>query len=94
MPKSWIEFTFKFMRLGLAAQNVAAHRLMRLAAGGTAGQAEASRMISEKFASLAEAQIIGTMGAITGRSADVVAGWIFRTYHKRVHANRRRLSRR
>ena len=94
MSESWISLTFKMIQLGLAAQNVAAQRLMRLAAGGTQGQAEATRMINEKFFALAEAQMIGTMGAVTGRSADVVAGEIVQTYHKRVRANRRRLSRR
>lgn len=93
MFDSYFSLARKMMQLGLAAQNVAALRLVRLVAGGTSSQAEAQRMISEKFAALAEAQIIVAVGAVTGRSENV-AGKILQTYQKRVRANQRRLSRR
>ena len=89
---SWFALAAKAAQLGFEAQNVIALRLMRLAAGRTSGHAEASRIISEKFATLAEAQMIATAGAAAGRSSDIVAGMILRTYKKRVRANRRRLS--
>lgn len=93
MFDSYFALTCKMMQLGFAAQNVAALRLVRLAAGGTSSQAEARRMVSEKFAALAEALIIVAIGAVTGRSENV-SGKILQTYQKRVRANRRRLSRR
>ena len=93
MFEPYFALTCKIMRLGLAAQNVAALRLLRMAAGGPSSQAEVRRMVSEKFAALAEAQAIVAIGAVTGRSGNV-AGAIVQTFQKRVLANRRRLSRR
>jgi hypothetical protein len=92
MFASWFSLAAKAAQLGFEAQNVIALRLMRLAAGGTSSHAEAMRMISEKFAAIAEAQIIGTAAVASGRSSNVVAGKILRSYKKRVRANRRRLS--
>jgi hypothetical protein len=92
MFHSWFALAYKTAQLGFEAQNVVALRLMRLAAGGTSSQTEARRMINEKFAALADAQITGTAAAMAGRPADVVSGRILNTYKKRVRANRRRLS--
>jgi hypothetical protein len=89
---SWFALATKAAQLAFEAQNVMALRLMRLAAGGPYSHAEASRMISEKFVALAEAQMIVAVGATAGRSSNVVAGKILGTYKKRVRANRRRLS--
>jgi hypothetical protein len=88
---SWFALANNAAQLGFEAQNVMALRLMRLAAGGTAGQEEASRMISEKYSALAEAQMIAAMGVSAGRSSEVVAGTILRSYGKHVRANQRRL---
>ena len=93
MFDSYFALTRKMLQLGVSAQNVAALRLGHLAAGGTSSQAEFRRMIGEKFAALAEAQIIVAIGAVTGRS-EHVTGKILHAYQKRVRANRRRLSRR
>jgi hypothetical protein len=89
---SWFALATKTAQLGFEAQNVIALRLMRLAAGGKSGQAEASRMISEKYSALAEVQMIAAMGVSAGRSSEVVAGKILRSYEKHVRANQRRLS--
>jgi hypothetical protein len=78
--------------LGFEAQSVVALRLTRLAVGGPSSQAEAMRMISDKLSALAEVQIIAVTAAVTGQSANVVAGKILRKYKNRVGANRRRLS--
>jgi hypothetical protein len=91
MFHSWFALAYKTAQLGFEAQNVVALRLMRLAAGGTTSQTEATRMVNEKFAAFAEAQIAGTAAAIAGRPANVVSGRILNTYKKRVRANRRRL---
>jgi hypothetical protein len=92
MVESWFSLTCKFAGLGFEAQNVVVLRLMRLAAGGTSGQAEATRMISEKISALGEVRRTGTTAVIAGRPANVVAQKILRIYEKRIRANRRRLS--
>jgi len=51
-------------------------------------------MISEKYSALAEVQMIAAMGVSAGRSSEVVAGNILRSYEKHVRANQRRLSER
>lgn len=92
MFHSYFSFTHKMMQLGFAAQSVAALRLIRLATHGTLSQAEARRMINEKFAAFAEAQMIVAIGAVTGRSENA-AGKVLQAYQRRVRANLRRLSR-
>lgn len=81
---SWFALAGKAVLLGLEAQSVIALRLTRLAAGGTSSQAEAMRMVADKIAALAEVQIIGATAAVTGQSANVVAGKILRKYKKRA----------
>jgi hypothetical protein len=82
------------IQLGVEAQSVIALRMMRLAAGGARGRAEATRMVAEKVGALAEAQTAAAAAILTGRRQKVVAGKILTAYKKRVGANRRRLSRR
>jgi hypothetical protein len=64
MLDSWFALTCKMVQLGFAAQNTAVLRLMRLAAGGTSSQLEATRIVNEKPA-LAEVRIIGTTAGVT-----------------------------
>jgi hypothetical protein len=90
----WLGLAFKAFELGIEAQSVIALRMMRLAAGGARGRAEASRMVAEKVGALAEAQTRAAAAILTGRREKVVAGKVLNTYRKRVRANRRRLSRR
>jgi hypothetical protein len=90
----WLGLAFKAIELGIEAQSVIALRMMRLAAGGARGRAEASRMVAEKVGALAEAQTAATAAILTGRRQKVVAGKVLNTYKKRVRANRRRLTRR
>ena len=45
---SWLGLSMSAMRLGLEAQSVIALRMMKMAAGGAAAEAEMRRMISEK----------------------------------------------
>jgi hypothetical protein len=92
MFDSWFALTFKMAELGFEAQNIVALRLMRLAAGGSSGQAEATRMVGEKISALGEAHIAGTTAVVKRRSVNVVAQKIIRIYEKRIRANRRRLS--
>jgi hypothetical protein len=90
----WLGLAFKAIELGIEAQSVIALRMMRLAAGGARGRAEASRMVAEKVGALAEAQTAAAAAILTGRRQKVVAGKVLNTYKKRVRANRRRLTRR
>ena len=91
MYNPWLGLAFKAIELGIEAQSVIALRMMRLAAGGARGRAEASRMVAEKVGALAEAQ---TAAAAAILRQKVVAGKVLNTYKKRVRANRRRLTRR
>ena len=94
MYNPWLGLAFKVIGLGIEAQSVIALRMMRLAAGGSRGRAEASRMVAEKVSAFAEAQTAAATAILTGRREKIVAGKVLNTYRKRVRANRRRLTRR
>ncbi len=94
MSNPWLDWSLKAFEFGLDAQRVIALRMLRVAAGGTVGQAELNRMVIEKISALAEAQAAVAMAVIDGHDDHAVADKVLRVYHKRVRANRRRLSRR
>jgi hypothetical protein len=75
---------FDAAMLGVETQRVIGMRMMKLSAGGSAAQAEALRMFSEKPAAFAEA----TMILAQGGSAEAV----IRRYRSKVRSNERRLS--
>jgi hypothetical protein len=85
MLGAWFGLTAEWARLGMAAQQVIALRLLRMAAGGAAAQSELARMVTEKAPALAEAAASTAMGAPARKVA--------RRYRTRVKANARRLSR-
>ena len=70
--------------LGFESQQVIALRMLKLALGGPAAQAEASRMWLEKFAAAAHAGERLMKGDSSGK---LIAG-----YRRKVRANARRLS--
>ena len=70
--------------LAADSQRVIALRVMKLACGGTAAEAEARRMVMEKVDAAAHAASALAFGA---SPADIV-----QDYHRRVRANMRRLS--
>lgn len=72
------------------AQQVIGMRLLKLAAGGTSAQREASMMVSEKVKALADAQLAIVTAASTGKG-DRAAQQALRIYQQRVSANKRRL---
>lgn len=79
-----LKFWNDVFMLGIEAQQVIWLRSMKIANGGTAGQQEALRMISEKMTAVGEA----SMSLATGKSAaSVISG-----YRGKVRANRRRLA--
>ena len=81
---SWYKLGMDATMLAFESQQVIGMRLIRLAAGGAAGQAEAQRMVTEKVAAAGEAALMVASGAST---AKVIAG-----YRRKVRANARRLS--
>jgi hypothetical protein len=94
MLNPWFALTFKTIQLGLDAQSVIALRMMRLASGGPAAEAEMSRMVVDKAEAIVEAQGAATAAVMTGSKDHVVAGKTLDVFRKRVRANKRRLSRR
>ena len=85
MISSWIGLAFDMALLGMESQRVVGLRLVKIAGGGRAAQAELARILSEKPAALAEA----ATAAMTGGSPK----GIVRRYRTHVKANERRLNR-
>lgn len=82
---TWMTLMSRTALLGFEAQRVMGLRLMKLAAGGPAAEIEATRMVREKYAAMAEASV--TLGS--GGSAHAVV----RRLRTHVRANQKRLSR-
>jgi hypothetical protein len=80
-------------RFALDTQAVIALRLVKIASGGPLATAEAQRMITEKIAALAVAQVTGGLALATGQSFDAATRGAMSSVHRSVRANRRRLSR-
>jgi hypothetical protein len=81
MLKFWYDATM----LSLESQRVVGLRLMKLAGGGKNAQAEASRMVTEKFA----ASMAAAVTLMCGGSGEAVLAQV----RKKVRSNSRRLSR-
>jgi hypothetical protein len=82
------------MQVGWDANAVVAMRLARLARGGTLAQREARRMVAEKVAAIAEAQMAAGVKMIMGRGLAAATKSASGIYKRKVRANRRRLARR
>jgi hypothetical protein len=89
----WLALSAQAALMGWEAQRVIALRLMRIAAGGARGHAETRRMVTEKFAAAVEAQAAAAATTIMGGAGHRAGKKALGVYRKRVHANRRRLSR-
>ena len=61
-------------------------------AGGARTEAETMRMMTEKVAALAEAQVAATTAALTGSKGHRVMKKVSGVYAKRVGRNKRRLA--
>jgi flagellar biosynthesis regulator FlbT len=94
MLNPWIALAFKAAQMTAEAQSVIALRMLRLAAGGSRMEAETTRMVTEKIAAAAEANVAAAVAALGGRSHHVIANKALKVIRKRVRANKRRLSRR
>ena len=74
------------------AQAVLWLRGVRIAQGGAKAEAETTRMITEKVAALAEAQVAAMTTVLKGNKKHRVARKALGVYAKRVGRNSRRLS--
>ena len=80
------------VRMCWEAQAVIWLRGLRIAQGGAKAEAETTRMITEKAAALAEAQVAATVAAFRGSKKSTVAKKALTVYAKRLARNRRRLA--
>lgn len=88
----WLRFSLDVATLGVEAQSVVGLRMITLAAGGSAAERETLRMVGEKLAAYAEAQLELLNGIVSGaphRPPTMAVA----TYLRRVRANHARLSR-
>ena len=85
MVSNWIRFSLSTARLGYEVHTVMTLRMLKLARGGHAAEAEMQRMMTEKGVAFAEAA--ATLA--TGGSMNKVV----RRVRSRVSKNKRRLSR-
>ena len=88
---SWFDLPMSAMQLGLEAQSVIALRMMKVAAGGAAAEAECRRVISEKTEAALDTQMQVGLSAMSGR-LDLAPARAIALYRRRVRANQRRLS--
>jgi hypothetical protein len=79
--------------LALEAQGVVAMRLVKIAAGGPAADAECQLMVAEKFAAYAAAHGVATAALASGKSLPDAAALAMAPVRREVHANHLRLSR-
>jgi len=89
---AWIALSVQAARICWDAQAVMLLRSMRIAKGGAIAEAETQRMITEKVAALAEAQLAATTAVLKGNREQRVAKKALAVYVRRVHRNKRRLS--
>lgn len=85
MFSTWMKFSLDAARLGYEVQTVMTLRMLKIARGGKAAEAEAQRMMTEKGVAFAEAATT----LVTGGSMNKVV----RRVRSRVNQNKRRLSR-
>jgi hypothetical protein len=79
--------------LVLEAQGVIAMRLVKIAAGGPAADAECHLMVAEKFAAYAAAHGVAAAALASGKSFPDAAALALVPVRREVRANHRRLSR-
>jgi hypothetical protein len=85
--KPWLDA----MKFGFEVQSVVTLRLLKIAAGGAEGNAEFTKMVTEKVEALADAQTAGAVALAQGRSLKVASKHLMAPIKRRVRANHRRL---
>lgn len=87
----WFKVGMDAMELGLESSAVIGLRVLKIAAGGAAADAEAGRMVEEKLSAAAALQMLALTGAL-GWTAPRITSRTIAHYRRRVRANRRRLT--
>jgi hypothetical protein len=87
---SWMTLASDAWMLTFEASTVIGLRTLKLAAGGTDAQAEASRMVAEKIDTAMALQAEALTGGL-GFTPMASAGIVIKRYRRKVRANRKRL---
>jgi hypothetical protein len=82
---------FDAWRFGAQAQQVGMLRMMRFWFRDPSARAEATRMVREKMAAVAEAQVAAATALMKGQSAKTALKRAAAPYRRRVRANHKRL---
>jgi len=90
MPDFWKDWS-DAAALGLEAQGVIAMRLLKIAAGGPAADAECRLMVTEKFAAASAALAEAALALAGGKSIHDAATLALVPVRRRVQANHQRL---
>ena len=85
------KLSFDTFRLGCEAHSLMGLRLFEMATGGLPALPEALRMIPEKMAALADAQILIAASLLSGRP-DLAPAGVVAMYRDRVSDNEQRLT--
>ena len=88
----WFRLGMQSWSLAAEASSVMTLRMMKIAAGGAAAEAETARMIAEKSKAALELQAMFLAGTL-GATAPTVMGRTMGHYRRKVRANQRRLTR-
>jgi hypothetical protein len=86
----WSRIGFNAWSLGVEASSVIVLRMLKIAGGGAAGEAEARRMIDEKIEAALELQTLAVTGGL-GVTPHAAATKALAHYRRKVRANRKRL---
>ena len=89
---AWINLALDSWLLAVEASAVAGLRLAKLNAGGAAGAAEATRMVTEKIKAGMDLQSMAIMGGLGTTLESATAASVL-YYRDAVRSNHRRLSR-
>jgi hypothetical protein len=87
----WFDASLKAWSLGFEASSVIVLRTLRMAGGGVAAEAEARRMVSEKFEAGLALHALALNGGL-GLTFHSAAIRTMEHYARKVRANSRRLS--
>jgi hypothetical protein len=86
----WMRAGLSAWALGIEASTVITLRMMKLAAGGTAAEREAHRMVAEKIKANLDLQTKAMTGGL-GLTPKSLTEKTLAHYRRKVRANRRRL---
>ena len=86
----WVRLGWDAWSLSVEASSVIGLRLIKIAAGGAAGEAETRRMVTEKLDAGLALQAAALTGGLGLTPLSAAAGTVSH-YRRKVRANRRRL---